>query len=58
MPSEETKVSGAPSHAPLRSYSLSLLQERIIKAIELRRTIVHYGWIPFIIYISYTRSNP
>ena len=20
--------------------------------------VVHYGWIPFIIYVGYTRSNP
>ncbi|KAH9938001.1 TOM7 family-domain-containing protein [Fomitopsis serialis] len=33
-------------------------KERIIKAVELGRTVVHYGWIPFIIYIGYTRSNP
>ncbi|OBZ70044.1 Mitochondrial import receptor subunit TOM7 [Grifola frondosa] len=33
-------------------------KERIIKGIELGRTILHYGWIPLIIYIGYTRSNP
>ncbi|EPS96019.1 hypothetical protein FOMPIDRAFT_1131415, partial [Fomitopsis schrenkii] len=33
-------------------------QERIIKAVEFGRAVVHYGWIPFIIYIGYTRSNP
>ncbi len=22
------------------------------------QTVVHYGWIPFIIYVGYTRSNP
>ncbi|KAI0727341.1 Tom7-domain-containing protein [Fomitopsis betulina] len=43
MPSEETKASDLPS---------------IIKAVEFGRAVVHYGWIPFIIYIGYTRSNP
>ncbi|KZT32670.1 Tom7-domain-containing protein [Sistotremastrum suecicum HHB10207 ss-3] len=33
-------------------------KERIIKAIDLGRTVLHYGWIPFIIYVGYTRSNP
>ncbi|TFY56579.1 hypothetical protein EVJ58_g7552 [Rhodofomes roseus] len=33
-------------------------KERIIKAVELGRTVIHYGWIPFIIYIGYSRSNP
>ena len=22
------------------------------------QTVLHYGWIPFIIYVGYTRSNP
>ncbi|KAF9814386.1 hypothetical protein IEO21_05120 [Rhodonia placenta] len=33
-------------------------KERIIKAVELGRTVLHYGWIPLIIYVGYTRSNP
>lgn len=32
--------------------------ERIFKLVELGRTVMHYGWIPFIIYVGYTRSNP
>ncbi|KIM91217.1 hypothetical protein PILCRDRAFT_1399 [Piloderma croceum F 1598] len=50
MPSEETK-------------------ERITKIVEVGRThsypnlphlqtVLHYGWIPLIIYVGYTRSNP
>ena len=23
-----------------------------------QQTVIHYGWIPFIIYVGYTRSNP
>ncbi|KAF9006622.1 TOM7 family-domain-containing protein [Cyathus striatus] len=33
-------------------------KERIAKVIEIGRTVLHYGWIPFIIYVGYTRSNP
>ncbi|OCH94304.1 Tom7-domain-containing protein [Obba rivulosa] len=33
-------------------------KERIIKTIDLGRTLLHYGWIPFIIYVGYTHSNP
>ncbi|KAG8218525.1 hypothetical protein J3R82DRAFT_4164 [Butyriboletus roseoflavus] len=44
MPSDETK-------------------ERIIKVVEFgrltdRQSVLHYGWIPMIIYIGYTRSSP
>ncbi|KIJ56986.1 hypothetical protein M422DRAFT_238567 [Sphaerobolus stellatus SS14] len=33
-------------------------RERIYKAVELGRTVLHYGWIPFVIYVGYTRSSP
>ncbi|TFY66493.1 hypothetical protein EVG20_g4594 [Dentipellis fragilis] len=33
-------------------------KERIIRAVEYGHTVLHYGWIPFIIYVGYTRSNP
>ncbi|KAF9528007.1 mitochondrial import receptor subunit TOM7 [Crepidotus variabilis] len=33
-------------------------KERISKVIEIGRTVLHYGYIPLIIYIGYTRSNP
>ncbi|EIM87978.1 uncharacterized protein STEHIDRAFT_54966, partial [Stereum hirsutum FP-91666 SS1] len=26
--------------------------------IDCEQTVLHYGWIPFIIYVGYTRSNP
>ncbi|KZW04370.1 Tom7-domain-containing protein [Exidia glandulosa HHB12029] len=32
--------------------------ERIMKLVDLGRTVLHYGWIPLIIYVGYTRSNP
>ncbi|KAF8914229.1 TOM7 family-domain-containing protein [Gymnopilus junonius] len=33
-------------------------KERISKVIEVGRTVLHYGWIPLIIYVGFTRSNP
>ncbi|KAF9238770.1 hypothetical protein BU15DRAFT_47320 [Melanogaster broomeanus] len=33
-------------------------KERILKVVEFGRTVIHYGWIPMIIYIGYTRSTP
>ncbi|KAL1686276.1 hypothetical protein GGG16DRAFT_64572 [Schizophyllum commune] len=33
-------------------------KERIAKFIEIGRTILHYGWVPAVIYIGFTRSNP
>ncbi|TFK99164.1 Tom7-domain-containing protein [Pterulicium gracile] len=33
-------------------------KESIIKAVELGRTLLHYGWIPLIIYVGFTQSDP
>ncbi|KAF8898200.1 TOM7 family-domain-containing protein [Mucidula mucida] len=33
-------------------------KEIINKAVELGRVAVHWGWIPLIIYVGFTRSNP
>ncbi|KAH7916251.1 mitochondrial import receptor subunit TOM7 [Hygrophoropsis aurantiaca] len=33
-------------------------KERITKVIDLGRTVLHYSWIPLIIYVGYTRSTP
>jgi len=33
-------------------------KEVIAKAVEIGRTVLHYGWIPLIIYVGFTRSNP
>ncbi|PFH51316.1 hypothetical protein AMATHDRAFT_142852 [Amanita thiersii Skay4041] len=33
-------------------------KEYIAKAVEVGRTVLHYGWIPLIIYVGFTRSNP
>ena len=71
MPSEETKVRSQRSS---QYNLLKISQERVIRAIDFGRvcsfnfhqcrstdsaqTVLHYGWIPFIIYVGYTRSNP
>ncbi|KAE9409952.1 hypothetical protein BT96DRAFT_805988 [Gymnopus androsaceus JB14] len=33
-------------------------KERIAKVIDVGRTVLHYAWIPMIIYVGFTRSNP
>ncbi|KAF5388346.1 hypothetical protein D9615_000632 [Tricholomella constricta] len=33
-------------------------KERIAKVVEIGRNVLHYGWIPLIIYVGFTRSNP
>ncbi|KAF8524704.1 mitochondrial import receptor subunit TOM7 [Hysterangium stoloniferum] len=33
-------------------------KERILKVVEFGRTILHYGWIPLIIYVGYKQSTP
>ncbi|KAJ3859450.1 MAG: hypothetical protein NXY57DRAFT_893064 [Lentinula lateritia] len=33
-------------------------KERIAKVVDVTRTFLHYAWIPMIIYVGFTRSNP
>ncbi|RHZ45445.1 hypothetical protein Glove_674g1 [Diversispora epigaea] len=33
-------------------------KEKIIKALEIAKTIVHWGFIPAILYLGFTRSHP
>ncbi|KAF2484657.1 TOM7 family-domain-containing protein [Neohortaea acidophila] len=33
-------------------------KERIGRIIDFSRVAVHYGYLPLIIYLGYTRSNP
>jgi import receptor subunit TOM7 len=35
-----------------------LQQERIARVIGFSQVAVHYGYLPLIIYLGYTRSNP
>ncbi|KAN0097570.1 hypothetical protein V8E55_002016 [Tylopilus felleus] len=72
MPSEETKVSPPPtrrirsSHRTNRSASsrssssVVYVVPCVAHGISLtaKQTVLHYGWIPMIIYIGYTRSSP
>lgn len=72
MPSEENKVRGSVPYTihtltfPCRRESSvsSSLVAYVLAVIHTKRhwlasqTALHYGWIPFIIYVGYTRSNP
>ncbi|CDO56285.1 similar to Saccharomyces cerevisiae YNL070W TOM7 Component of the TOM (translocase of outer membrane) complex [Geotrichum candidum] len=43
----------------MTDYTLSdETKERLTKLIELGRVTVHYGWIPFIVYLGWTQSVP
>ena len=33
-------------------------QERITRILDLSRVAIHYGYLPLIIYLGYTQSNP
>ncbi|KAI7828667.1 Tom7-domain-containing protein [Gamsiella multidivaricata] len=33
-------------------------KEAILKATEVVKTVVHFGFIPFVIYLGFTRSDP
>ncbi|KAF9378577.1 hypothetical protein CPB97_009486 [Podila verticillata] len=33
-------------------------KEKILKVTEVVKTVVHYGFIPFVIYLGFTRSDP
>jgi TOM7 family len=73
MPSEETKVCLSILlyvYAATQKYRRSVLFVQLIWAVYVSccypahrpltvlQTFLHYGWIPFIIYVGYTRSNP
>jgi hypothetical protein len=70
--SEETKVRCRPRSSPgsdlrprnkerkhlERNADRLLQQERIARVIGFSQVAVHYGYLPLIIYLGYTRSNP
>lgn len=65
--SEETKVRHPPLPPPLsqlprvprpRPAPADTPQERISRLIDLSRVAVHYGYLPLILYLGYTRSDP
>ncbi|EPX74161.1 mitochondrial TOM complex subunit Tom7 [Schizosaccharomyces osmophilus] len=33
-------------------------KERLIKVFNVGKTVTHYGWIPFILWLGYTQSSP
>ncbi|KIV90780.1 hypothetical protein B0A52_06876 [Exophiala mesophila] len=33
-------------------------KERISKILDITREVVHYGYLPLILYLGYTRSEP
>ncbi|KIW57454.1 hypothetical protein PV05_06005 [Exophiala xenobiotica] len=33
-------------------------KERISKVIDITKEVVHYGYLPLILYLGYTRSEP
>lgn len=33
-------------------------RERINRIVAVSHTVVHYGWVPFVLYVGYTRSSP
>jgi len=54
--SEETKVCSMP---PVNALVVLMMpQERITRVIDVSRIAIHYGYLPLIIYLGYTRSNP
>ncbi|ODQ78975.1 hypothetical protein BABINDRAFT_38298 [Babjeviella inositovora NRRL Y-12698] len=33
-------------------------KERVVKVLDAARTVAHYGWIPFVLYLGWTSTNP
>lgn len=44
-------------HAPARA-PLIHLQERIARIIDVSRVAIHYGYLPLILYLGYSQSQP
>ena len=53
--SEESKVRTPTPPATLR---LTIAQERITRIIDVSRVAIHYGYLPLILYLGYSRSEP
>jgi len=48
-------------HRPIHLVNMQLSEEtkeRISRVIDISRVAVHYGYLPLIIYLGYTRSVP
>ncbi|KAL9934112.1 hypothetical protein V8E36_007194 [Tilletia maclaganii] len=33
-------------------------KERIGRLLDISKNVIHYGWVPFVLYVGWTRSNP
>ncbi|UZJ56162.1 hypothetical protein CBS101457_005482 [Exobasidium rhododendri] len=33
-------------------------KEMIVRAVDVGKTVLHYGWVPFVLYVGFTRSSP
>ncbi|EPQ31933.1 uncharacterized protein PFL1_00132 [Pseudozyma flocculosa PF-1] len=33
-------------------------KERLVKVVDITKTVLHYGWVPFVLYVGFTRSTP
>ncbi|RKU45029.1 hypothetical protein DL546_005027 [Coniochaeta pulveracea] len=66
LPIVEAKCASFPAlhsvqavFATVKMFALSEeTKERISKIIEISRVAIHYGYLPFILYLGYTRSEP
>ena len=48
----------APHHTASSSNPLIHHQERIARIIDVSRVAIHYGYLPLILYIGYSQSQP
>ncbi|KAH7122553.1 import receptor subunit-like protein [Dendryphion nanum] len=55
--SEESKV-GLRWNLHRLERSLTTLKERIARIIDVSRVAIHYGYLPLILYLGYSRSEP
>jgi len=55
--SEESKVRQS-SRRCSHQQVLTQLQERIARIIDVSRVAIHYGYLPLILYLGYSRSEP
>ncbi|TVY88614.1 Mitochondrial import receptor subunit [Lachnellula willkommii] len=48
----------SPDKSPSKMQLSEESKERISKVIDLSRVAIHYGYLPLILYLGYTRSEP
>lgn len=56
--SEESKVRTPPNPLLRSCTQANALQERIARVIDVSRVAIHYGYLPLILYLGYSRSEP